>query len=399
MSAARSARGSALRGHVSAVEQSASNRQLYLDNLKVILIAGIIAIHAVLGYAGSIDVWSYTGVREVTLSPVTEAVLLVVVSPFGFFMIALLFLIAGLLTRPSLERKGPGQFSRDRLMRLGLPFAVYILLVQPPVMYALEHPLGAATGSYWYEFLGKERQIDTGPLWFVGVLLIFSLAYAGWVGLWRHHPARRELGQITARHLLLVVAVVAPVSFLIRLVYPYGSESGFTDLNFWEWPACIALFALGITAARQGWLQGVPDRLRRQCRTTTLLAVAAMAAFLTVVCLLDVVDASMGGWHWLALLFAAIEITLTVFGSVWLLAVGQRHLNRPLRWANPTISRSAYGAFMLQTLVLIGLAVALRPVPLPAEAKALIVATGGVTTSFALAWLLISRLPLIARVL
>jgi glucans biosynthesis protein C len=42
------------------------------------------------------------------------------------------------------------------------------------------------------------------------------------------------------------------------------------------------------------------------------------------------------------------------------------------------ISRSAYGAFMLQGVVLIGLAIALRPLSLPAKVKALIVAAGGV---------------------
>jgi hypothetical protein len=63
------------------------------------------------------------------------------------------------------------------------------------------------------------------------------------------------------------------------------------------------------------------------------------------------------------------------------------------------MSRSSYGAFMLQGLVLIGVAIALRPLPFPAEVKALIVAAGGVVGSFALAWLLISKVPGVRRVL
>ena len=63
------------------------------------------------------------------------------------------------------------------------------------------------------------------------------------------------------------------------------------------------------------------------------------------------------------------------------------------------IGRSAYGAFMLQGPVLLGLAIALRPLPLPAEIKALLVAGGGIVGSFALAWLLISRVPGVRRVL
>jgi hypothetical protein len=51
-------------------------RQVYLDNLKVLLIAAIIALHAILGNAATIDVWPYASVREVTLWPPAEAVLL-----------------------------------------------------------------------------------------------------------------------------------------------------------------------------------------------------------------------------------------------------------------------------------------------------------------------------------
>jgi hypothetical protein len=56
-------------------------------------------------------------------------------------------------------------------------------------------------------------------------------------------------------------------------------------------------------------------------------------------------------------------------------------------------------AFLLQAPVLIGLAVVLRPVPLPAEVRALIVGAAGVAGSFALAWLLISRVPGVSRIL
>ncbi|HEU4947208.1 MAG TPA: acyltransferase [Kribbella sp.] len=394
---ARPAGGSEPGGHGSAVEQWASRRRLYLDNLKVILIAGIIAGHALVGYS-ELALWSYAEVREVTFSGVTEIVLLVALAPFALLVIPLLFLVAGLLTPASLNRKGTGAFVRDRLLRLGVPFAVFVLLLQPLMVYALYHPLGAASGSYWHEFLGSEGQLDTGVLWFVGVLLIFSLAYAGWCRVRPHNGVGHRLGAITARHLVLLTIAVVATTFPVRLVYPFGSESGFTDLNLWEWPACLALFGLGITASGKGWLTAVPDRLRRQSRAAALVAVGAMGVFAASGDALGVVDDELaGGWHWAALVFATLECTVAVFGSVWLLGGAQRHLDRQLRWGAP-LGRSAYGAFMLQGPVLIGLAVALRPISLPAEVKALIVAGGGIAGSFALAWLLITRLPVIARI-
>jgi hypothetical protein len=374
-------------------------RLSYLDNMKVALIASIIAMHAVLGYVAVEDLWSYTSLREVTLTPVVEIVLIVAISPFGFVLMPLLFLIAGLLTAPSIGRKGAARFARDRLIRLGVPFVVYVGLVQPAVMYALEHPLGAATGSYWHEFLGDERRLDTGPLWFVGVLLLFSLAYAGWVGVRRNRPRPPDPAGITFRHLTLLAAVVVPASVLVRLVYPYGSDSGFTDLSFWQWPGSIAMFGLGIAAARRGWLVAVPAAVRRHCRSAVPFALASMVGFLALIGFRETVDEAMGGWHWQAVVFAVLEAALAVFGSVWLLDLAQRRLGGERRWAGPDVRRSAYGAFIVQTPVLLGIAVLLRALALPAEVKAIVVAVGGVVCAFAFARLLISRVPFAARVL
>lgn len=292
-------RPAAADAQVGGLARWAAGRQPYLDNLKVVLIAVIIVIHAVLGYASIVEVWTYTELREVTLAPVTEGVLFVLTGPVGLVLIALLFLVAGLLTPPSVDRKGPGRFVGDRLVRLGVPFGMYVLLVQPTLTYALEHRLGAAPGSYGAEYLGEERQLDTGPLWFVGVLLIFSLVYAGWrAGTDRRRRTRSTRGPsrtVTLRALMLVAAVVAATSFAVRVRYPYGSDSGFADLNFWQWPACIAVFGLGVRACRQGWLTAVPERLARRCRALTLAGVAAMAALLTGVGLLDAVDDALGG--------------------------------------------------------------------------------------------------------
>jgi len=376
------------------VEQWASKRQLYLDNLKVILVGVVIAGHAVVGYS-ELDWWSYADVREVTLSPVTVTVLFVVVVPFALLVVPLLFLAAGLLTPPSLERKGTGRFVRARLLRLGVPFAVFALLLWPLLEYALFRLLGNPTG------LLEEGSLDTGVLWFVGALLIFSLAYAAWVQARGGHAVRPWRGEVHTGHLLLLAVAVTIAAFLVRLVVPFEGDTRYVDLNIYQWPASAALFVLGITASGKGWLTAVPDQTRRKSRIATLTAAAAFAVIAAYAAALggDFEQVWGGGWHWRPLVFAAGESTLAVFGSVWLLAEAQRHLNRRLRWASPAVSRSAYGAFMLQGLVLFGLAVGSRTLPLPAEVKALIVATGGIAGSFALARLLISRVAGLARIM
>lgn len=237
-------------------------------------------------------------------------------------------------------------------------------------------------------------------MWFVGVLLIFSLGYAGvrWTGAGSGRLGRSE---VTLGQLLLLAIAVAATTFLLRLVYEYDGDEYLIDLNVYQWPQCLAMFGLGVVASRQGWLAAVPDRLRRQCRAATLVAGAAFGAYMAAGAALGVFGEGSwrGGLNLDALAFTGLETVVAVVGPVWLLGAAQRHLDRPLFWARPAISRTAYGAFIVQGLVLIGLAVALRPLPLPAEAKALVVAGGGVAGSFALAWLLINRVPWVGRVL
>jgi Acyltransferase family len=390
-------RGSAPGARASSTGSWGSGRLVYVDNLKVLLIAAIIAAHAVLGYAATTDAWSWSDVREVTLSAATESVLLLAFA-LTALVIPLLFLVAGLLTPRSLERKGTATYVRDRLLRLGVPFVVVALLLWPFLEYALFRTLGEAPGLWTY--LRAEGTLDTGVLWFVGALLVFSLVYAGWVHLRGGHPGPAGTLPLRAGHLLALAAAVTVTTFLVRLVLPLEGDNPVVDLNLWEWPACIALFGLGVAASGQKWLTAVPDRLRRHCRRATLGAGVAIGALLVSSGVLGIDQEQLtGGWRWPALAFAACESAIAVFGAVWLLGVAQRHLDRSLPLVGPAACRSAYGAFMLQGPVLIGCALALRPVPLPAEVKALLVGTAAVAGSFALTWLLIRRVPMVGRVL
>lgn len=397
----RDIRGSATGEHGHAVQAWAARRSRYLDNLKVVLVAAIIAGHGIAGYADG-ELWPYSEIRETTLADATTVGLLALVGPLALFMIPLLFLVSGLLTPGSLERKGPRRYAQDRLLRLGIPFAVFVLVLWPPLMYPI-HPPGESPPSYWYDFTHSGGWgLDAGVMWFVGVLLIFSLGYAAWTRWVRPGPGRLARSPVSLGGLLLLALAVTVTTFLLRTVYAYDGDEYLIDLNMYQWPQCLAMFGLGVVASRQGWLTAVPDQLCRRCRTATLVAGAAFGTYMAYGASAGAFEgdsAWRGGLNVDALAFTTLESTVTVVGPVWLLAIAQRYLDRPLRWARPALGRSAYGAFIVQGYVLIGLAVALQPVPLPAEIKALLVAGGSVAGSFALAWLLIKRVPGVGRVL
>jgi hypothetical protein len=244
--------------------------------------------------------------------------------------------------------------------------------------------------------------LDTGPMWFVVLLLVYSLAYAAWRSWREHGAARADPGTspsggaaLSGRRLAALAAAISVLTVLVRPVFPAASAQ-FAQVHLWQQPQFVAMFGLGILAASHGWLDPVPDRIRRGCG---LAALGGLVAFLLLAGAMAGTGVSGDvlfdpGIHWPALCLAAIEGPLAVGTSVWLLGVAQRRLNNPPGTLGRAMARSAYGAFLLQGVVLIGLMIALRPIGLPAEIKALTVASLGVVGSFALAWTLVTRTSL-----
>ena len=156
-------------------------RMLYIDNLRVLLISMVIVVHLAVTY-GAVGSWYYH-------DPVTNlptAVILTFISGPGMATgMGIFFLIAGYFTPGSYDRKGFKSFLQDRLVRLGIPLLIYDLLFDPLVVYIAS----GLHGSYWGfygNYLLHEKGIANGPVWFIAVLLLFSLIYAAWRVLSRH---------------------------------------------------------------------------------------------------------------------------------------------------------------------------------------------------------------------
>jgi hypothetical protein len=186
---------------------------------------------------------------------------------------------------------------------------------------------------------------------------------------------------------------VGVATFLLRTVFPADSGQPL-NLHLWGWPEYVAMFGLGVVAARHGWLRPVPDALARRCGIAALVAIAAVTVSVVSAEPLGLdEDAFFGGWRWTALLAAMAEGVLSVSAPIWVLAFARRHLNGVGR-VRRAAARSSYLAFMLQGPVLVALALALRPIDLSGDVKALLVAALGIVGSFALAWPVVTRTPL-----
>jgi len=143
----------------------AVSRNAALDRTRTFLTLVVLIHHAVIPYTyfGHTDAKSWLGFDAVVLA--TDS----------FFM-AMFFFLSGLFVWPGLGHKAPGIFFRDRLLRLGLPFAIAAFTIIPIAYYAIalrQHPdLGFS--EFWWKTV-TVGPWPSGPIWFVWVLLTFDL--------------------------------------------------------------------------------------------------------------------------------------------------------------------------------------------------------------------------------
>jgi len=348
-----------------------------LDNLKVVLVIGVILGHAAMTY-GAAGTWIFEAPNYggATLSEPLKALASVAIALGVLFAMGLFLYVAGLFTPGGLRRKGPGAFAFGRVIRLGIPLAAYALVVMPMLGVLIEGTVGDAKTSlanlYWLSL----RDPGSGPMWFIAILLVFSLAFAlgaRLIGLPSPRPAPLRPSYLAVAALTITVG-----SFGVRLLFPIDSRQ-ILDLHVWLWPQCAVLFALGLLSAQHGWLNPVPDRLRRIGGLAAVGSLVAVSAALATIH--PSKDALKGGATWPAMLLDILEGVYAIGASIWMLGLFQRRFERQGRFAH-WCSQNAYGAFIAQGPILVGLGLGLQAVDLPSDVKFVLLAAGATAGCF-----------------
>jgi peptidoglycan/LPS O-acetylase OafA/YrhL len=313
---------------------------------------------------------------------------LMVMANDGFFM-PLMFLLAGLFVRPSLARKGLGRYLADRALRLGLPLLVGIVTVVPLSYYAsyLQSGGTADFAAFWAHMV-TDGPWPSGPLWFVGALLVFDAATA--------LVLSRESTLQGVRRLLFVLDRWPPAvwfaAFLALAALAFLPVLAVLGPSLW-----LTAGPLGIQASRIGlyaffFVAGMivgADRLAscfgNSWQRWLLLAVLAAALYVAPYgAALPVVADGAG-----MLLFC-------VSMGIGLLAAAV-HFGRRRSAVGDSLGANAYGIYLLHYPIVLWIQYELLPVPLGPVGKGLLVLVSG----FGLSWLaasLLRRVPGVARV-
>jgi surface polysaccharide O-acyltransferase-like enzyme len=368
-----------------------------LSNLRAVVIIIVVAFHSLLPYLAS---------QPQTPFPFDEPPYRWVAFPiidrerfFGFdlfcawqdlSLMSLMFLLAGLLTPASLERKGSLAYLTDRWWRIGLPFCLAAAILSPLAYYASYRTTAAdpSLDAFWQHWLALPMWPE-GPAWFLWQLFVVAALAALLHAL--APRALKILGSLAQRLGDRPLAFIAILTSLSAIAYVPLAIA----FSAWDWTSLgpfsfqlsrplhyllyfFAGFALGSYGLDRGLLRSDGPLARHWLvLVAAAFASAALWGALTSLTLPD----------WSASPFAARLAAALAFpwacaaGAFSLLAIALRLFQFRDR-AFDSLSINAYGIYLLHYAVVVWLQYALLAVALPAGAKSILV----LAPALALSW-------------
>jgi glucan biosynthesis protein C len=298
-----------------------------------------------------------------------------------------LFAVAGWFSVGSLSRRGPAGFVGSRLLRLGVPLVVFVLVV---------NPLADWLGDVWKEdrltLTATLSDTEFSIMWFVVALLACSLGYAA---LRSVRPLAGPRPRPGRRSLVVGGAVIAVVSLAVWQVTTL-LDTHLLNARVSAWTQGAVLFALGVMAAEAGWDGRLSRSVERRLGRVTLVGLGLTLALVSWGGARDELDVVLGGLNWASVSFAIVYGVVSIAYTLWCLAWLRR------RWPThgPLLTkagRGSYATYLLHPVVLVSVMLAFRAVPVGAQLKFVVVSLVAVPVCFAVGYA-VTRIPGVGRV-
>jgi Fucose 4-O-acetylase and related acetyltransferases len=381
--------------------ETAKNRLLYIDNLRLLMIVFVIMLHLGVTYSG-FGMWYYKEGAPISFaSSVFFGFYLSLTQ--GYFM-GFLFLIAGYFVPGAYDKKGCPKFVKDRLIRLGIPALIYILIVNPLMLY---YQLGVYNNSpdptflkfYLSGYIGNFSFLSgTGPMWFAVALLIFTLIY----GLIRSlYPIRHENAKIpvqpTAKAIWLLIFLISVSAFLIRTVQPIGTS--ILNMQLCYFAQYVILFVVGILAYRYDLFQQLRYNTGKKWLIFgVLFGFVSWGVLMITGGALEGMKALNGGFTWQSALYSLWESFIAVSIDVGLLAVFKEKLNRQSKFVKK-LSENSFAVYVFHPPIITAAAMLFLPVALPPTAKFAVMCVVCLPLCFLAAHFIARRIPFLKHIL
>jgi glucan biosynthesis protein C len=153
-----------------------SQRQTYLDWLRILSILGVLFFHSAMPYVAD---WGWHIKNHETSNLLMESNYFL-----HLFRMPLLFFISGTVSYFMMQRRSSLSFIGLRFRRLFIPLLVGMFIIVPPQIY-MERLNNGFTGSYWqfyktvFNFVPYPKgSFSWHHLWFIAYLFLYDLLFA-----------------------------------------------------------------------------------------------------------------------------------------------------------------------------------------------------------------------------
>jgi peptidoglycan/LPS O-acetylase OafA/YrhL len=391
----------------------ASARDASFDYLRAFIVLLVVLHHSVLAYA---VLWpAQPGTFRILSAPIVDpqrwAGFDVLAGFNDTFFMALMFLLSGLFVWPSLERKGGARFLHDRILRLGVPFAVAAGILMPLAYYPSYALTGADPGFAAYARAWLSLGFwPSGPAWFIWLLLVFDAVAAVLYMLLRRRTATRQapqhLGVYDRPPAFVAMLLVVSALVYVPMELNFGAMRWLALGPFSFQASRLLLYATyflaGIQMGAFGVESGFLARNGELARRWLIWLSAGLAAYTLRLGVFVMLVLPVVGDH------RPLPLALRLLGDLtFVLCCGTisfafialfRRFAVARQPVFDSLSTSSYGMYLIHYPVVVWLQFALLPVALGPIAKAAIISAGVVALSWGIV-VALRRVPVIARVL
>ena len=311
-------------------------RLYYLDWLRVIATLGVFLFHVSNVFSGA----KY----EITNAESSE-MMFIITSFFYPWGMPLFFLVSGAGGWFALRRRSASQFTRERTLRLLVPFFTGSLLLGPAQIF-LSWTHRSETGAYEGSLLdfAVERIPAMGPklfgaigyhMWFLGFLFAFSLLALPLFIWLKGESGRRFVSRLAGlcAHRGGILLFIVPLAVVRLSLQPF-----FPQLQDWaDFFTYGAFFVLGFVLFSDARFS---QAIRRDWRILLVVGIAATLAATTIAMSLEAFDIEAAPRTFQEFLMWAAVAVCSWCWSAFMLFIGTRfldHDSKALRYGQETL--------------------------------------------------------------
>lgn len=248
-------------------DSGASTRIAFLDNIRYLMIVLVVVYHSVAAYATVAPWWAVHDTSSFATDIIRELL--------DVFMMPVLFFVAGYFALPSLEKRGVGEFIKDKCKRLLVPWVLAVVVFMPLLLYDRPDQTIKPFRNYWVWWLGSFKnglsslppflpQTNQSFYWFVSLLFTFFVLFAlvhtatrRWRSRTVLHAAQKATSRKSVFVTLVLFGVLTSAGYFVGLLL-FPDMSWFTLGIFLQFePTRLVLFVgyfvFGAYAKSRGW--------------------------------------------------------------------------------------------------------------------------------------------------